>query len=210
MTKVSYQEKAINGLIMHDEDKSVHCDVCNKLYKNRKSCYTHIAKEHYQIYMDIAKAMKKESKKQFKEFCLQQVEDWFSRIEERYQKDKEKFLKDISENITYTLSWQTEEMIKKEKLYKLAYDINKEMKYYKKENPENWMPEFKIWLDQEREDKINNLLSSPHRHNSTSLMSNAIDCWEHEATANFVGGSFSLSNSIKELQHYVNKYLKEE
>jgi hypothetical protein len=184
--------------------RGFQCRVCDKVYKYENAAVKHMIKEHTGTVEHQMIKTEKEKSDRMKEFAKERMLDWFPKIEKDFLAIKAAFLQKMLEGeLTYTISWQTESLIKGEKKMVHARVFGNIVSCF--EDDENWtacLEEVVKHRDEMKED----ILSRMPRHNSTSLMSNAVDQWEAEAKAELVTGSFG--NPVSELVHYLKELVK--
>jgi len=197
-------KKAIEANTTEGEE-GFFCLLCGKAYKHKNAVEKHLTKSHHPELVNLSIELERRDLVSSIEFWEQKILSWPDKMKKAYEEAKEEFVSRCQSDPVNTLDWLSESLVKKQESYKAASEINEVIRYCCNENS-NWLEALKQALKELIAEKKEGLLQSPPRHNSTSLMSNAIQLWKHEAQCEFWGGTFS---SVKELLDMIEVALKD-
>lgn len=193
------KEKTIKYFIGDDEPTGKkYCKICQKLYVKEKGCAKHVAEIHENdlIFENRLKLFKKEINIEQLRIYKVQLTTIFTKNEENWKKARAEFFKKLKDeySIESVLSWRAEDIVKAEERYKIIKSASNYFDYLN--IAETWnkdkIIELRDNIKKEIKDIKKRLIDYPYRHNSTSLMSNAVEEWKAYARCESVNNKLSI------------------
>ena len=212
-------EKTLKSFVKFDEhDNRYYCKLCpNKTYISEQRCINHIKNCHseHERFKNTYQKFENEQNKCDITHCQNHLVNIFKNNEQNWQAMKNKFIEKLKKSdIDYVLSWQAEDMVKNEQSYNMVKKIevifnklgfNKSIITWDKGK----LIEFQGALNDYINDYTKSLLQNPYQHNSTSLMSNAVDEWKKYAIAETINDDqFSPVNQINYIKSLTKRIIK--